>query len=200
MVAALVALFAVFPPFHVRKSGGSLPAAGQAAAFDAVAAARQFWQVHIDDAAAKALSLDELFRRLSADPAEAGNLGRAAGVGANPVFVVRGSGKVIRVETGAVWLDAGIPGVEVALKTGPLFGNVLRDAFNSPETAALSSFNANALSAELNRLAEEHVHPPLIALAKVGAHLEFLGCAQRKPQKDGRDSLIVTATRVGPAP
>jgi predicted lipoprotein len=183
----------------VRRLSETRAASREAPAFDATASAAAFWRKHIDNAATDAIRIEQLVTQLREDAEGAGKLGRRAGMGANPVYVVRGIGRVTKVDASAISVDIGMDEAEVIIRHGPIFGNALRDAFDSAEVSALNSFEANALSSELNRLAEDRVQPQASQLAKPGARLQFVGCAQRRAARDGGDTFVVVATHVEPA-
>lgn len=184
IAGALVA----FPPFHVRAIDKPREGA-QVGKFDAPSGAAVFWSAHITRSAEQARDLVEVATRLAAGEGE--SLGRRSSVGGEPFFVVKGAGTVTAVEPRAVRLKVEGTDAEVLLRTGPLFGNVLRDAFESSEVAALSSFDANALSAELNKIAETKVQPLVLERAKPGAKLQFVGATQRRETPDGHVSMII---------
>ena len=98
------------------------------------------------------------------------------GLGNAAYFFIRGTGRVSAVERSRVLIE--VDGAIVALRTGPVFGNVVRDGSGRIEVndvPGLTEFNA--LSAELNRLVEERVQPALKSVA-VGATIRFAGCAE----------------------
>ena len=192
---ALVAagLLCVFPPFHVvlKKAGGSADGAS-GAAFDPVAFAAQFWSGPLQAAAAKAPELPPILAALRRDPAAAAKQhARQVGVGGVAYFFARGSGRVVGVEKSRVLVTIdGMEGATIAVHTGPVFGNTVRDGCGLLEVnrvPGLSEFNA--LSAELNRLVEERVLPTLRSSATVGTRLAFAGCAEA-PESVGAGPLL----------
>lgn len=180
-VGALAAglLVALFPPFHVRTlttpDGKSRVAS---AGFDAAAAARKMWEQEIPAVSARAIDANELVASLAADPDAAARLGRRIGLGGKVYFFVRGTGRVSSVDSAGVHLSIAVPRAEVLLKTGPVFGNALRDAPGLFDINARSTFDANALSAELNHIAETSVQPGLLGLASPGKNVRFTGCGE----------------------
>lgn len=179
---ALVALLVVYPPFRVVSKpapGTAAPSApGAAAAFDPVAFATEFWSARLLPAAARAPELGPLLADLRRDPAAAvSQHGRRVGLGHAAYFFARGTGRVTAVERSRLLVE--IDGAVVAVRTGPVFGNVVRDGCGLLEVnqaPGLAEFNA--VSAELNRLVEAQVQPPLRAGVMVGATLVFAGCAE----------------------
>lgn len=179
---ALVGLFVIYPPFRVvtkpapGTAAGSTP--GVAAAFDPVAFATEFWSARLLPAAAGAPELAPLLADLRRDPAAAvSRHGRRVGLGHAAYFFARGTARVTAVERSRLLVE--IDGAVVAIRTGPVFGNVVRDGCGLLEVnqaPGLAEFNA--VSAELNRLVEAQVQPPLRAGVAVGATLVFAGCAE----------------------
>jgi hypothetical protein len=190
---AVAGLLVAFPPFHVRPIAQAR-AGTEATKFDPASGAAVFWAAHIERAAESAHDVATVAARLA--NGDAADLGRRSSVGGQPFFVVKGSGTVSSVESRAVFLKVEGTNAEIQLRTGPLFGNVLRDGFESTEVAALSSFDANALSAELNKIAESRVQPTVVELAKPGQKISFVGATQRREAPDGHVSLVIIPVSV----
>lgn len=158
----------------------SVPVRVEAVAFNPVEFAARFWTETLPPARAKAVNAAMLAAALRRDPNEAVRLhAQAVGLG-TPYFFVRGTGRVIAVERNTVILELeGGEGATIALETGAIFGNTVRDGpglLNLNDFPSLADFNA--LSAELNRLVEERVLPALRRQAAVGLRIEFAGCAE----------------------
>lgn len=176
--AVLVAgLLVVYPPFRVvsRTAPAAMPAAA-AGPFEPAAFAAKFWAGPLQAAATSAPEAGPLLRELGRDPAAALARARRVGLGNAAYFLARGEGKVVAVERSRLLLEIG--GTTVALRTGPVFGNVVRDGcglLDVNQAPGLAEFNA--VSAELNRLVEERVQPALRSVP-VGAVLAFAGCAE----------------------
>lgn len=184
VVVALVGLVAVlvaFPPFRVvsRQARASEAAAAQVSAFDAVAFTRDFWSARLLPAARQAPELAPVLADLRRDPLAATQRhARRVGLGNAAFYFLQGTGRVVAVERSRVVVETG--GALVALRTGPVFGNVVRDGCGLLEVnqvPGLAEFNA--LSAELNRAVEELVQPALRSVPPaIGATLHFAGCAE----------------------
>jgi predicted lipoprotein len=177
-------LLVAFPPFRiVTKRAGDAPTANAStgvaavAAFDAVAFAEKFWSDQLAPAATRAPGAAILLADLRRDPAAAAKThAHRVGLGHAAFYFVRGTGRVTAVERSRLLIE--IDGSVVALRTGPVFGNVVRDGcglLDVNQVPGLAEFNA--LSAELNRLVEARVQPPLKTVA-VGATITFAGCAE----------------------
>ena len=174
-------LLVAFPPFRiVTKRAGDAPPANTStgvAAFDAVAFAEKFWRDQLAPAVTRAPGAPILLADLRRDPAAAAKThAHRVGLGNAAFYFVRGTGRVTAVERSRLLIE--IDGFVVALRTGPVFGNIVRDGcglLDVNQVPGLAEFNA--LSAELNRLVEARVQPPLKTVA-VGATITFAGCAE----------------------
>lgn len=191
------ALLAVFPPFHVRRlgvDGRSVAAAsGAAAAFDAAAFTGEFWTARLQPAAAQAPALAPLVLAVRADPtAAAKQHGRKVGEGTSWYFFARGAGRVTAVEKSRLLVEVeGAPGVTVAVRTGPIFGNAARDGTGLLELNGVPGLTEfNALAAELNRRIEQTVQPALKSGVVPGDRLVFAGCAEA-PENVGPGPVLL---------
>ncbi|WP_164976303.1 DUF2291 family protein [Oleiharenicola lentus] len=185
------ALLWFFPLWRVVPLVAPAPAA--AAAFSPAESAMRFWTETLPPARVRAVDAAVLASALRRDPAEAARLhARAVGLG-TAYFHVRGRGRVVAVERNVIVLALdGADGATFALKTGAIFGNVVRDG---PGLLDMNSFPSladfNAVSAELNRLVEERVLPDLRRLATMGARIEFVGCAEATDPAPGGPLLTL---------
>lgn len=176
----LVGLLIAYPPFRIASQKTATASAARAAAgsFDPAAFVAVFWSDQLRPAAAAAPALAPLLADLRRDPAAAlQKHGRRVGLGNAAYYFARGTGRVTAVERSRLLVE--IDGAVVAVRTGPVFGNVVRDGCGLLEVnqaPGLAEFNA--LSAELNRLVEEKVQPALKAGIAVGATIAFAGCAE----------------------
>ncbi len=178
----VVALLYAFPPFRImplKASSGGKDSAG-AIAFDAIDFARQFWGSRLQPAAVNAVSLTPLLADLGAHPLLAAKrYGHQVGVDGPAFYFVSGEGRIVAIERGRVVVAIdGANGATVALRRGPVFGNVIRDGtglIDVNSVPGLAEFNA--VSSELNRIVEERVLPLLNNVA-VGSKLRFTGCAE----------------------
>lgn len=179
-VVASIGLLVAFPPFRIASKNRVAQAAATAtaAAFDPVTFVAGFWTGRLQPAATAAPDLAPLLAALRRDPAAAVQAhGRRVGLGNAAYYFARGAGRITAVERSRLLVE--IDGALVAIRTGPVFGNVVRDGCGLLElnqAPGLAEFNA--LSAELNRLVEQRVQPTLKAAATVGATLAFAGCAE----------------------
>lgn len=194
MVACAVlvlGLLVAFPPFRVVRAGsaGGPSSIGGAAVFDPVGFAEAFWNERLLPAAGQANDLEQVLLALRSNPAQAVQRhGHRVGLGSAAYFFARGSGRVTAVERSRVLVD--VNGAVVAVRSGPVFGNVVRDGaglLDVNDVPGLAEFNA--ISAELNRLVEERVQPGLRGLA-VGTSIRFTGPAEAPESLPGDGPLL----------
>lgn len=184
VILAAVAIVGVttwfFPLFHV-VSRESLRADQERKAFDAAAFVQAFWQSQLLPAMADAADAQTVVAMLRDNPDQASSqFGRAAGLGRETLYFLRGSGKIVTVNKKQIGISLGTveDQADITLQAGLLFGNTVRDA-----TGLLSgddypnSQQFNEISTELNRWIEKNVLPALRERAKVGGNIEFVGCA-----------------------
>jgi Predicted periplasmic lipoprotein len=175
--AAFVGLLIAYPPFRVVSKSVAQNAPVADGAFEPKSFAENFWSETLLPAANEAADAAGVLTALKRNTAEALKAhAHRVGLGNAAYFFIRGTGRVSAVERSRVLLD--VDGAVIALRTGPVFGNTLRDGSGLIEVndvPGLSEFNA--LSAELNRLVEDRVQPALKSLT-VGATVRFAGCAE----------------------
>lgn len=216
--ALVVGLLALYPPFRVgsrstpnrppdQSGTGTSASTGSTAApdatpagFSAAAFAERFWTAQLMPAAAQAPALAPVLVDLRRDPAAAArDHGRRVGLGGTAYLFARGTGRVVAVERSRLLLE--FDGTTIALRTGPVFGNTVRDGcglLDLNRSPGLTEFNA--VAAELNRLVEQRVQPTLRA-AVVGATVSFTGAAEmpEAPPTDGPVLLFIPVlTEVNP--
>lgn len=196
-VAAILLVCAVFPPFHIRRIDTD-PAQAARESFNAESAAATFWVERLIPALDAATDADIFVKASSSDAAAAARqYGRRTGLGGPDLYFLRGEAKVSAVDRKEVWLaTAPTTSVPMVLLTGPIFGNALRDCTGLLDLKDYSSFDFNALSSELNRLAETRVQPVLRERAVIGATVQFVGCAEDGGMSDGSRVLRVVPIKV----
>jgi predicted lipoprotein len=197
-IACVLILLSIYPPFHIvsRKVAVSRDAAEAAGSFDPAAFIAEFWTEKLQPAATAAPDAAPLLTILRRDPAAALQAhGRRVGLGNVAYYFARGTGRVTAVERSRLIVE--IDGAAVAVRTGPVFGNVVRDGCGLLEVnqaPGLAEFNA--LSAELNRLVEERVQPAIRTGVAVGATLTFAGCAEAPETLPAAGAPLLTFTPI----
>jgi predicted lipoprotein len=180
-IVGIVALLAIFPPFHIQPLGvaEAKRRAGLAGAIDVSKLAEQFWTAKLVTPGIVPIDAATLVMAVIENPsATAQKYGRRAGIGGKTYFLVSGKGRISCVDRIGVWVSfGGVDGSRLVLLTGPIFGNALRDATGLLDINDYNSFDFNALSAELNRLAEVRGEAALRSGA-VGATISFIAAGQ----------------------
>jgi predicted lipoprotein len=190
-VLAIAGLLVAFPPFRiVSKNAGARIATG---AFDPVVFVESFWSDRLQPAAARAPDVAPVLGDVRRDPVAARAAhARQVGLGSAAYYFARVSGRIAAVERSRLIVEIdGADGATVAVRTGPVFGNAVRDGCGLLEVndaPGLAEFNA--LSAELNRMVEEGVLPAIREGAAVGARIAFAGCAEAPEAIPGDGPLL----------
>lgn len=192
--------FWLFPPVRIKRLATAAAADRPAAqaVFDPKAAATRFWHDQLLPATSRASDLAAVVRAVRENPEVAAkSFGKTAGVG-SAYFFVRGTGKVVTRERNVLRLAVdGAPGELVALRTGPVFGNTVRDGTGLLDVNGFPGLQEyNALAAELNALVEQQVLPLLREKANVGAVIEFAGCAEAPESAEERGEPLFTVVPV----
>jgi predicted lipoprotein len=199
LAAVALALY-IFPPFHIRplERGAGVQPATVPGAIDVPKFAEKFWNEQLVNPAVQAADATAVFAALNENTATAmEKYGRRAGIGGKALFLVSGAGRVSAVDRRGVWLQVdGASDARIVLNTGPIFGNALRDVTGLLKIEDFSSFDFNALSAELNRLAETHAQPGLRADGKVGATLSFIAAGELDDASGAQAVLKLIPIRV----
>jgi predicted lipoprotein len=170
-----------FPLVHVVP----LKAAEQiqsAATFNAPQFASDFWNHRLLPALDNTVKATVLLPAIQTDPAAAKKrFGRSVGLGTDYFYFLSGTGRVLAVADDAISLvvSAGATNAEIALQTGPVFGDAVRDGTGLLDVNEYpNSQDFNDISAALDHLVETQVLPGLKTQAKVGAQITFAGCAE----------------------
>jgi predicted lipoprotein len=197
-VTALLLACAIFPPFHIRRIDTDTAQDAAREPFNAGSVATTFWTERLIPAADRATDAAVLLKASSSDSATAAQqYGRRTGLGGSDLYFLRGEAKVATIDRKGVWLATqSAANVRMVLLTGPVFGNALRDCTGLLDLKDYSSFDFNALSSELNRLAETRVQPVLRERAVIGATVQFVGCAEDGGISDESRVLRVVPIKV----
>jgi predicted lipoprotein len=183
-IIAIVAIACVcwlFPLFHVAPLKLAV-AEKLAETFNATSFAQTFWTNQLLASLNKTVKAGVLLPAIATDPAAAKQkYAHTVGLSDGYFYFVSGSGRVVAVSDDEISLmvtDGGT-NIDVALQTGLVFGNALRDGtglLNASDYPNSQDFND--ISAALNHLVETRVLPELHEQAKVGANISFAGCVE----------------------
>ena len=153
-----------------------------AAAFDPARFADQFWNERLIKSLDKAVRADTLLPAIRSDAAEARKkFSRRLGMSESYTYFVSGEGRVVAVTGDEILLalSASTTEPEIALQTGLLFGNAVRDGTGLLDVNDYpNSQDFNAISEALNHLIETRVLQKLHEQAKAGVTIRFVGCAE----------------------
>ncbi len=180
--AAVICYFV--PLFRIRPlddaDNARLSPAKAAAPVNATDYADQFWSGRLHDAFGNAVDIGELFEAVDRDAGEAcGKFGRQVGLGGGCFYFVRGAGTIEEVAADYCTLKINGQSRRVRIRTGVVVGNVVRDATGLVDVNQFAnSQDFNNISVELNQRVEGDVIAPARERLRVGAQVEFVGCAQ----------------------
>lgn len=177
-IAIIAAICRLFPLFHVVQ----LKAAKAATTFNATDFTETYWTNRLLPSIDKAVNAAILIKAIQADPAAAKKkFSRSVGLSDSYFYFVAGTGRVVAVSDDAISLAIAdkATNAEVALQTGLIFGDALRDGTGLLDASTYpNSQDFNDISAALNHIAETRILPGLRAQAKIGATISFAGCAE----------------------
>jgi len=180
-IVAVAALLHFFPLFHVMPLAKAQQEKA-AETFNPTNFAEKFWSQRLLESLNKAIPADVLLPAIQSDPAAARKkYGHTLGMSESYNYFVSGTGRVVSVADDSVALvvRGDMTNAEVALQTGLLFGNAVRDGTGLLNVNDYpNSQDFNGIAEALNHLVETRVLPKLRAQAKVGASIRFVGCAE----------------------
>lgn len=188
-----------FPLFHV-VSLKCAETERDAGVFDAAKFADAFWSDKLLKSFDHATDAKELLAAIHSDPATASKkYAHNLSLGGGYFYYLCGEGRVLATNADGVALaiDANATNVEVVLETGLVFGNAVRDGtglLNASDYSNLQDFNS--ISAGLNKKVETEVLPNLRAGARIGATIQFVGCAEVDDESTDLNPLQVIPIQV----
>jgi predicted lipoprotein len=180
-LAALGGLCWLFPLFHLVPLG-SAGASGAAAAFQPAPFAERFWTNQLLPGLDQAVKAEVLLPALEVNPAAARKkFSPSPDLGGSYFYFLAGRGQVVAISDDEISLAVvgGATNAQVALVTGLVFGNAVRDGTGLLNVSDFpNSQDFNAVAEALNQLVETRVLPSLREKAKLGATIRFAGCAE----------------------
>ncbi len=180
--AAVLCYF--FPLFRIKPlddaEGARQSPANVAAPANVNDYAYEFWNDRLPGAFGNAADIEELFEAVDRDAGQArSKYGRQVGLGGACFFFIRGTGHVEEVAADYCTLKIGRRSRRARIRTGVIVGNAVRDSTGLIDVNQFAnSQDFNNLSAELNQRVEANVIAPSRERLRVGAHVDFVGCAQ----------------------
>jgi predicted lipoprotein len=170
-----------FPLFHIVRNE-SVENSKQQSDFNAAEFAKTFWSDKLIPSLKQSPEAAIVLSTLRDDPQSArARFGRKIGVSRTSLFVMRGSGTIVTIDTKGIGValqhEAKEP--DVIFQTGLLFGNVVRDATDLLDANKFAdSRQFNEVSTELNRIVEAQAISVLKDKAAVGQRIDFAACAE----------------------
>ena len=143
--------------------------------FDAPKYASTFWNSKLMPNVDKAVELNKLRSMLAAGGANAfDTYSHALGIGNLRYFLVRGKGKVERVDNDYIVIDG-----DIKIATEFIFGNAVRDASGLIDINDFTNImDFNNVSAEINKIIRGKVLPAFKANVKKNDMVEFTGAIE----------------------
>lgn len=180
-IAVIAGICWLFPLFHL-VSLKTATAEKVAATFNVAQFTEIFWTNQLLPSLDKTVKATTLLTAIQSDPAAAKKkFSRTIGMSDAYFYFVSGTGRVVAVSDDAVSLAVtdGSTNAEVALQTGLVFGDAVRDGTGLLNASAYpNSQDFNDISAALNHIVETRVLLELRQQAEVGAKISFTGCAE----------------------
>jgi len=188
----VVILLAGYNSIYIRRLS-EVRAAAKAGTFEAATYARHFLDVTLPAHPDKAVDLAGLSRTLTTDPARAFSESHAQNDGNNRFFLVKGSGRITRVDSEYIYLNVEGMSQPVMLATRYIIGTAARDGSGLISVDEFTTtMEMNSVSEELNKLIRTQVVPPFVRVAKAGDRVLFTGAIELQKNKAAPDSLEVT--------
>jgi predicted lipoprotein len=183
------------PGLWTFEGPGTSPTSGAAAQFNAATYVDGIWDSEvIPTISAKAVDAGTLLLAIDKDAAAATTqYGIPSATGGSPTFLIKGSGKVTKVDTsvpqGPVTVDLG-GGQSVDIVTGPVItGTALRDAMGIKFGDFTNQIDFQNVATQLNNRAKAKVIAAIDLKALNGEELAFEGAF-----------TLLSATRIGVVP
>lgn len=202
-MVALAGLCWVFPLFHIVPLERAAKEKS-AAVFNPTEFAEKFWSERLLKSLDQVTPADALLPAIRASAADAKKkFGRSIGVSESYTYVIAGSGRVVAASDDEIALvvTPGVTNAEIVLLSGLLFGNAIRDGTGLLNVNDYpNSQDFNAISEALNHLVETRVQPQLREIAKIGATIRFVGCAEVNDESSDLKPLRVAPVLAERAP
>ena len=190
ILSLLIAAVAVYFSVYIR-SLDKVMEERQMKSFKPAEYARYYWNNILVSEAMNAISARELIDLLKKNPDAAFNrYGKTMGISDMSNFLIKDRGKVILVSDDFIELSICNSQINIRLKTGLVFGNVLRDCTGKINMDDFkTSMDFNNISVEINQIVNTEIIPELKQKAITDELIFFEGAAG--VMKGTTDSLIL---------
>lgn len=180
-IVVLGVLCWVFPPFHVR-SLKKVRAAAASQEFNPTNFVAGFWTDQLLPATKQAADAAKVVATIQQNPKDVRKqFGRSVGIGSTYYLFLSGTARVVSASDDSIGLSLENTGdsVDISVTIGPVFGNAVRDSMGLLNPSDYpNAQDYNAISSVLDHLVETKVLPEFQKIAKVGARVQFAGCAE----------------------
>ena len=191
LIAAAIALVG-YNSIYIRKLS-DVRNAEKALDFDAKAYALHFLHSTLPAHLDKAIDLLPLTQTLASNPAKAFSWSHAQNNGNNRFFLVKGSGRITKIDSEYTYVAVDGVTPKIALATRYIIGTAARDGSGLISVDEFTTtMDMNTVSEELNKLIRNQVLPPFIAAAKTGETLQFTGGLELQQNAAVPDTLEIT--------
>ena len=197
-ISAVVLAGCSAPGLWVFEPAGTTPTTGAGAKVDPAAYADSIWASKVvPTVSEKAVEVATLLPAIRKDPVAAGKTsGIASTSGGAPTFMVKGSGKVVKVDTsdphGPVTVDLG-NGLKVQITTGPVItGTAIRDAMGIGFGEFANQIAYQNIGTALNNKSKTEVIAKLDLKSLEGKTLTFEGAFSASSV----DEVLVVPTKL----
>lgn len=146
--------------------------------FDPAAYVARFWQ-NLKGESTRAVDAADLLNLFASDMTAAVALhGRTLGVSRSHSFLLQGNGKIVEITDEAFIISISpAEQQQIAITADYLFGNDIRDASGLVSVSDFpNTMEFNTISSEINKIVAVEVLP-VMAAAKVGSRIHFIGAA-----------------------
>ena len=191
LLAAAILLVG-YNSIYIRKLS-DVRNAEKALYFDAKAYAENFLHTTLPAHSDKAIGLPELAQTLTTDPAKAFSWSHAQNNGNNRFFLVKGEGRITKIDSDYVYVDVPNVSQKVALATRYIIGTAARDGSGLISVDEFTTtMDMNTVSEELNKFIRNQVLPPFKAAAKPGETVVFTGGLELQQNAAVPETLEIT--------
>ncbi len=167
--------------------------------FDPKAYAEEFWTQRLPAALDRAVDIKTLFAAIQDDLESAKvNYATTLGIGDVYTYFVSGTGRVGAIDPDSLSLHVtNTEEADVVIKTSRIFGNAIRNGTNLIDVNEFpNSKDFNRISAEINRIVENDVVPPILDELSVGNRIQFVGCAEIVNEESDLTPLCIVPIRL----
>lgn len=164
--------------------------------FDAKVFAKDFYDKTLPQAFDKAIEIKALVSAIQENKNKAfDDYSHAVSIGNVRNFLVRGEGKIIKINESDMMLESN--GLVYKMATEYIYGNAIRDASGQFDIKSFTNTeDINNIAAEINRIVRNSLIPNLKKQAKVGDAISFIGAIEMNQEHVKLDNIEVYPVKV----